>query len=170
MTAAAVRAGAGSVTFLESNENRCQALTGRSATLPFRGGVPQVNTRHIDHSSCKRERRSPVVPDASAPAVTSTATAPSPAVPRTAAEERLAYRLFTGPDDRSFCERVSTALAEGYVLHGSPSATFNGSTVIVAQAVVLPAAIASADAAVADAVEDLDNDAYGFEDVIGGHA
>ena len=78
---------------------------------------------------------------------------PVPAVPG-AAEERLAYRLFTGPDDRAFCERVSAALAEGYVLHGSPSATFNGSSVIVAQAVVLPAAIASADAAVANAVDD----------------
>ncbi|QDY89911.1 DUF1737 domain-containing protein [Arthrobacter sp. UKPF54-2] len=81
-----------------------------------------------------------------------TATASSPA----GAEEKLAYRLFTGPDDRAFCERVSAALAEGYVLHGSPSATFNGSTVIVAQAVVLPAAIASADAAVANAVDELD--------------
>lgn len=100
------------------------------------------------------------MPDASAPAVPVTAPAPTPAVPG-AAEERLAYRLFTGPDDRAFCERVSAALAEGYVLHGSPSATFNGSTVIVAQAVVLPAAIASADAAVANAVEDLEFDGEG---------
>ena len=101
------------------------------------------------------------MPDASAPAVPETAPAPSPAVPGGAAEERLAYRLFTGPDDRAFCERVSAALAEGYVLHGSPSATFNGSSVIVAQAVVLPAAIASADAAVANAVDDLEFDGEG---------
>ena len=91
------------------------------------------------------------MPDASTRGPVSTAV---PASPRR--EERLAYRLFTGPDDRAFCERVSAALAEGYVLHGSPAATFNGSTVIVAQAVVLPAAIASADAAVANAVDDLD--------------
>lgn len=51
---------------------------------------------------------------------------------------KLAYRLLTGPDDITFCERVSAALAEGYVLHGSPAATFNGESVIVAQAVVLP--------------------------------
>ncbi|MHA7223387.1 DUF1737 domain-containing protein [Arthrobacter sp. RHLT1-20] len=82
----------------------------------------------------------------------------------------MAYRLFTGPDDRAFCERVSTALAEGYVLHGGPSATFNGSSVIVAQAVVLPAAIASADAAVANAVDDLDSDGFGYEETIEGHA
>lgn len=56
----------------------------------------------------------------------------------TAAEpERLRYRLLTGPDDRSFCERVSAALADGYQLHGSPSVTFNGERVIAAQAVVL---------------------------------
>jgi hypothetical protein len=76
-------------------------------------------------------------------------------------EEKLSYRLITGPDDRTFCERISTALAEGYVLHGSPAATFNGTAVIVAQALVLPAAIASADAAVATAVEDLEFDGEG---------
>jgi hypothetical protein len=76
-------------------------------------------------------------------------------------EEKLSYRLITGPDDRAFCERISTALAEGYVLHGSPAATFNGSSVIVAQALILPAAIASADAAVATAVEDLEFDGEG---------
>ena len=48
------------------------------------------------------------------------------------------YRLLTGPDDRSFCDRVSAALAEGWMLHGSPSITFDGQRVIAAQAVVLP--------------------------------
>jgi hypothetical protein len=76
-------------------------------------------------------------------------------------EEKLSYRLITGPDDRTFCERISTALAEGYVLHGSPAATFNGTAVIVAQALILPTAIASADAAVATAVEDLEFDGEG---------
>ncbi|GAC1498525.1 MAG: hypothetical protein NVS2B15_21270 [Pseudarthrobacter sp.] len=76
-------------------------------------------------------------------------------------EEKLSYRLITGPDDRTFCERISAALAEGYVLHGSPAATFNGTAVIVAQALILPAAIASADAAVATAVEDLEFDGEG---------
>jgi hypothetical protein len=88
--------------------------------------------------------------------------------------ERLTYRLFTGADDRAFCERVSAALAEGYVLHGSPAATFNGSTVIVAQALVLPAAIASADAAVANAVDELDTDdfadEFGAVEAFEGHA
>ncbi len=50
---------------------------------------------------------------------------------------RLAYRLLTGPDDRTFCARVSAALADGYRLYGSPAATFDGERVIVAQAVVL---------------------------------
>ena len=68
----------------------------------------------------------------------------------------LAYRLITGPDDRSFCERISAALAEGYVLHGGPALTFNGTSVICAQAVILPQAVAASDAAVATAVDDLD--------------
>lgn len=46
------------------------------------------------------------------------------------------YRLLTGPDDASFCERVSEMLNLGYQLHGGPSLTFNGETVIAAQAVV----------------------------------
>jgi hypothetical protein len=52
-------------------------------------------------------------------------------------DERLRYRLLTGPDDRTFCERVSQALAEGYRLHGTPSVTFDGQRLVVAQAVVL---------------------------------
>jgi hypothetical protein len=53
-------------------------------------------------------------------------------------EQRLRYRLLTGPDDRAFCERVSSALAEGYVLHGPPTLTFDGERVIAGQAVILP--------------------------------
>lgn len=51
--------------------------------------------------------------------------------------EKLRYRLLTGVDDRKFCERISAALDDGYELYGSPAATFNGDTVIVAQALVL---------------------------------
>ncbi len=50
------------------------------------------------------------------------------------------YRLLTGPDDASFCRRVSEALALGYELYGSPAATFNGENVVVAQAVLWPSA------------------------------
>lgn len=48
------------------------------------------------------------------------------------------YRLLTGPDDAAFCHRVSDALALGYQLYGSPAATFDGTRVIVAQAIVWP--------------------------------
>ena len=54
------------------------------------------------------------------------------------------YRLLTGPDDASFCRRVSEMLALGYELYGSPAATFNGESVIVAQAVLWPSAPAVA--------------------------
>ena len=54
------------------------------------------------------------------------------------APERLRYRLLTGPDDRSFCERVSAALDDGYVLAGSPAITAVEGRIVVAQAIVLP--------------------------------
>ena len=48
------------------------------------------------------------------------------------------YRVLTGPDNAAFCRRVSEALEMGYQLHGSPAVTFNGSDLIVAQAVLWP--------------------------------
>jgi len=59
-------------------------------------------------------------------------------------DSRHRYRLLTGPDTSAFCERVSDALADGYVLYGSPSMTFDGTTTYVAQAVVLPEVLADA--------------------------
>lgn len=54
--------------------------------------------------------------------------------------DRPRYRLLTGPDDHAFCVRVSDALDDGYVLHGSPAIAFDSETnsPVVAQAVVLP--------------------------------
>jgi len=48
------------------------------------------------------------------------------------------YRILTGVDDATFCRRVSEAIGLGYKLYGSPSATFNGQSVIVAQAIIWP--------------------------------
>lgn len=53
-------------------------------------------------------------------------------------QTQLRYRLLTGPDTSAFCERVSAALDDGYVLYGSPSITFDGTTTYVAQAVIIP--------------------------------
>lgn len=48
------------------------------------------------------------------------------------------YRLLTGPDDSSFCHKVSKALAGGWLLHGQPLYTHDGSAgeMRCAQAVV----------------------------------
>ena len=48
------------------------------------------------------------------------------------------YRLLTGPDDASFCHKVTEALNKGWSLHGSPSFAFDGVTHAMrcAQAVV----------------------------------
>jgi hypothetical protein len=52
-------------------------------------------------------------------------------------ESKLKYRLITGKDDASFCERISNLIKEGYKLYGSPCITVNGKDVIAAQAVIL---------------------------------
>ena len=46
------------------------------------------------------------------------------------------YRVLTGVDDAAFCHRVSEALAKGYQLYGSPALTYNGTSVILAQALI----------------------------------
>ncbi|WP_280431921.1 DUF1737 domain-containing protein [Nocardia brasiliensis] len=51
-------------------------------------------------------------------------------------DQPLRYRLITGVDDATFCERISALLDEGYQLHGSPAVTFNGTDVIAAQALI----------------------------------
>ena len=38
------------------------------------------------------------------------------------------YRFITGPDDASFCHRVSKALSEGWQLHGAPSYAYDAAT------------------------------------------
>ncbi|GDX38274.1 hypothetical protein LBMAG20_04890 [Methylocystaceae bacterium] len=47
------------------------------------------------------------------------------------------YRYLTGPDDTTFCHRVSEALSKGWTLYGSPTLTFDPtqSRVICGQAV-----------------------------------
>jgi hypothetical protein len=46
------------------------------------------------------------------------------------------YRVLTGPDDAAFCHRVSEALDLGYELYEGPGVTFDGTNVIVAQALI----------------------------------
>jgi hypothetical protein len=48
------------------------------------------------------------------------------------------YRLLTGPDDASFCHRVTEALNKGWSLYGSPSLTYDPEKkqVVCAQAVI----------------------------------
>lgn len=49
------------------------------------------------------------------------------------------YRFLTGPDDRSFCDRVSAALDLGWELYGSPALTVSpDGTAIVGQALLWP--------------------------------
>ena len=49
----------------------------------------------------------------------------------------IAYRLLTEDDTSAFCHKVTEALSKGWVLHGSPSMTFDAARGVVrcAQAV-----------------------------------
>lgn len=38
------------------------------------------------------------------------------------------YRFLTGPDDSSFCDKVTVALNKGWLLHGAPSYAFDAET------------------------------------------
>jgi hypothetical protein len=83
-------------------------------------------------------------------ALAAKATSAKPAAPATIAAPaaegpRKRYRMLTGIDDSTFCQRVSDALSEGYELYGSPTMTFNGTNVIVGQAIVLKKAERKAD-------------------------
>lgn len=48
------------------------------------------------------------------------------------------YRFLTGPDDASFCHRVTEALNKGWVLHGPPTLTYDSfkDRVVCGQAIV----------------------------------
>jgi len=83
--------------------------------------------------TCSRLPNTVISPSVHQPAyaaMTQTTTPPPDGLPT--------YRLLTGPDDASFCRRVSEALALGYQLYGSPAVTFNGENVIAAQALLWP--------------------------------
>lgn len=60
---------------------------------------------------------------------------------------RKAYRFLSGIDDAAFCQRVSDALGEGYVLYGNPVMVMDGTDRIVGQAIVDPLQVGAGTAA-----------------------
>jgi hypothetical protein len=48
------------------------------------------------------------------------------------------YRFLTGPDDASFCHKVTAALNKGWTLEGSPTYAYNADTklMMAGQAVI----------------------------------
>jgi hypothetical protein len=38
------------------------------------------------------------------------------------------YRFLSGPDDSSFCHKITAALNKGWHLHGSPTYAYDGET------------------------------------------
>jgi len=47
------------------------------------------------------------------------------------------YRFLSGVDNAEFCQRVSDALADGYVLYGNPVMVMDKDVRMVGQAVIL---------------------------------
>ena len=48
------------------------------------------------------------------------------------------YRFLSGADNADFCQRVSDALADGYVLYGNSVMVMDKDVRVVGQAVILP--------------------------------
>lgn len=48
------------------------------------------------------------------------------------------YRFLTGPDSPEFCQKVSDALADGWVLYGSPVLAAHDGVLYAGQAVIRP--------------------------------
>jgi len=48
------------------------------------------------------------------------------------------YRFLSGVDNAEFCQRVSDALADGYLLYGNPVMCMDNDVRMVGQAVILP--------------------------------
>ncbi len=51
---------------------------------------------------------------------------------------RKLYRFLSGVDNAEFCQRVSDALADGYVLYGNPVMVMENDVRILGQAVIWP--------------------------------
>ena len=51
---------------------------------------------------------------------------------------RELYRFLSGVDNADFCQRVSDALADGYILYGNPVMVMDNDVRIVGQAVIWP--------------------------------
>lgn len=48
------------------------------------------------------------------------------------------YRFLSGVDNADLCQRVSDALADGFVLYGNPVMVMDKDVRVVGQAVILP--------------------------------
>ena len=54
---------------------------------------------------------------------------------------RKSYRFLSGADNADLCQRVTDALADGYVLYGNPVMVMDKDVRVVGQAVILPEVI-----------------------------
>ncbi len=48
----------------------------------------------------------------------------------------IQYKFITGPDDSTFCARITEFLNNGWKLYGNPTMSFDGKTIIAGQAII----------------------------------
>lgn len=48
----------------------------------------------------------------------------------------IQYKFITGPDDSTFCVRITEFLNNGWKLYGNPTMSFDGKTIIAGQAII----------------------------------
>jgi len=121
-----------------NNENVAAVAAPAAAKKP----AAKTAAKAAPKAAAKTATAKPVVKPAAkkAPAKTASKATAAPEAPAAAAPEynfTKRYKMLTGVDDSSFCDKVVAHLDNGYELFGAPSITFNGKDVIVGQAVVL---------------------------------
>ena len=95
-----------------------------------------VNNENVAAAAAPAAAKKPAAKTA-AKAAPKAAAKPAASKPATEYTFTKRYKMLTGVDDSSFCDKVVIHLENGYELFGAPSITFNGKDVIVGQAVVL---------------------------------
>ncbi len=116
---------------------RIKADLGIEAVVPKHGEVVLLDSADPSHLGSGQKRPAPAPRPQQAPRGPA-APRPTPAVGVTPGMPAGAtgYRLVTGAPDADFEQRVSAALAEGFVLAGSPALAIDGERTVAGQALV----------------------------------
>ena len=121
-----------------NNENTAPAAAKKPAAKTAAKAAPKAAAKPAAKPATSKPVAKPAAKKAPAkPAAKTAAAVAVAAAPVAEYNFTKRYKMLTGVDDSSFCDKVVIHLENGYELFGAPSITFNGKDVIVGQAVVL---------------------------------